>query len=284
MSSYHGIPVPDGSYNLFVFKKTTVNYLQTTIVLNSKIYLAAIFSAILFISCNSVQSQSGSINFEAESYTSLFNGENLDGWRIPEGDGGHWKVVDGVIDYDALSQAEGDKYLWTVKDDFQDYKLYVEWRFTNTHLYESMPFILPNGEYARDSDGKIFRWPRQNADSGILMRGGPQVQIWNWDIGSGELWGTRTNTNVSAEEKAKATPVRRADNPPGEWNAFDITVKGDRITVYLNNILVIEDGWLRGIADQGPIGLQHHGGMREDGTMDPTSSEVQFRNIWIKEI
>ena len=224
------------------------------------------------------------INFEEEGYTSLFNGENLDGWVIPEGDGGHWKVLDGVIDYDALSQAEGVKHLFTERDDFKDFRLHLEWKFTNTHLYEHMPFVLPNGEYARDEDGEIFRWPRQNADSGVLMRGGPQVQIWNWDIGSGELWSTRTNPDIEPEERAKATPLRRADKVPGEWNKFDITLRGDRVRVYLNNIMVIEDGWMPGIAEKGPIGLQHHGGMRDDGTMDPTSSEIQFRNIWIKEL
>ncbi len=223
-------------------------------------------------------------DFEAEGYISLFNGTDLEGWEIPEGDGGHWKVIDGVIDYDALSEAEGNKSLYTERDDFRDYDLHVEWRFTDTQLYDSMPFVLPNGEYARDEDGEIFRWPRPNADSGILMRGGPQVQIWNWDVGSGELWGTRTNQNLSAEERAKATPLRRADHIPGEWNSFDITLRGDRVTVHLNDILVIEDGLLHNIGDEGPIGLQHHGGMREDGTMDPTSSEIQFRNIWIKEL
>src|SRR5262245_48340700 len=44
-------------------------------------------------------------------YASLFNGKNLDGWKLPDGDGGHWKVIDGVIDYDAESQATGDKNL-----------------------------------------------------------------------------------------------------------------------------------------------------------------------------
>lgn len=223
-------------------------------------------------------------DFADEGYTSLFNGLDLEGWVIPEGDGGHWKVIDGVIDYDALSQAEGNKSLFTVRDDFRDYDLHIEWRFTGTQVYDSMPFVLPNGEYARDENGEVFRWPRENADSGIIMRGGPQVQIWNWDVGSGELWGTRTNQSLSTEERAKATPLRRADNVPGEWNTFDITIRGDRVTVYLNDILVIEDGWLYNIDDEGPIGLQHHGGMRADGTMDPTSSEIQFRNIWIKEL
>ena len=47
------------------------------------------------------------------AWTSLFNGRDLSGWKVPEGDNGHWKVVDGVIDYDAESEAPGDKHLWT---------------------------------------------------------------------------------------------------------------------------------------------------------------------------
>ena len=52
-------------------------------------------------------------NTAPEGFVSLFNGKDLTGWKIPEGDGGHWKVVDGVIDYDAESEAKGDKALWS---------------------------------------------------------------------------------------------------------------------------------------------------------------------------
>ncbi len=38
-------------------------------------------------------------------FVALFNGKDLTGWSVPEGDGGHWKVADGVIDYDAQSEA-----------------------------------------------------------------------------------------------------------------------------------------------------------------------------------
>ena len=48
-------------------------------------------------------------------YTSLFNGKDFTGWVVPEGDNGHWKVFKGVIDYDAQSEAKGDKNLWTEK-------------------------------------------------------------------------------------------------------------------------------------------------------------------------
>ena len=44
-----------------------------------------------------------------KGFKPLFNGKDLSGWKVPEGDGGHWKVVDGVIDYDAQSEAKRDK-------------------------------------------------------------------------------------------------------------------------------------------------------------------------------
>jgi hypothetical protein len=62
-----------------------------------------------------------------DGWVSLFNGRDLTHWVAPEGDNGHWKVVDGVIDYDALSEAEGDKNLWSVEE-YGDFQLALEWR------------------------------------------------------------------------------------------------------------------------------------------------------------
>lgn len=220
---------------------------------------------------------------EEDGFRPLFNGEDLSGWQIPEGDGGHWKVVDGVIDYDALSEAEGDKSLYS-EETFQDYILYVDWRIKRVRP-DSIPAVLPDGRYARDREGNIMQFAHRNADSGIFLRGyGQQVQIWNWHIGSGELYGTRNDTSVPLEERKKATPSRHMDKPVGEWNRFRIELVGDRVTVDLNDYKVIDGGWLKGIAEEGPIGLQHHGGIMEDGTWSGRSSEMQFRNIWVKEL
>src|SRR5437879_5908786 len=60
-------------------------------------------------------------------FTSLFNGKDLSGWKVPEGDNGHWKVSGGVIDYDARSEGRGDKCLRTEKS-FGDFVLRVDWR------------------------------------------------------------------------------------------------------------------------------------------------------------
>src|SRR5215210_2143324 len=64
-------------------------------------------------------------------FVSLFNGRDLARWKIPEGDNGHWKVLDGVIDYDAESEATGDKNLWTERE-YADFVLHVEWRIKAT--------------------------------------------------------------------------------------------------------------------------------------------------------
>lgn len=63
--------------------------------------------------------------YEELGYTSLFNGKDLSGWIAPEGDNGHWSVIDGVIDYDALSEASDDKNLWT-ETEYEDFVLHVE--------------------------------------------------------------------------------------------------------------------------------------------------------------
>ena len=57
-----------------------------------------------------------------QEFAPLFNGRDLSGWKVPQGDNGHWKVVDGVIDYDAESEAPGDKVLWSERS-FGDFVL-----------------------------------------------------------------------------------------------------------------------------------------------------------------
>ena len=268
-----------GNINMHLFDK---NIVMRKI---KSIFFITIIS-LLLTQCSATNqlTNSNTIDFKNEGYISLFNGKDLSGWKIPEGDNGHWKVLDGVIDYDALSEAEGNKSLFTEKL-FRDYTLHLEWRFKKHSNLYPVPTILPNGDYARDTAGKIIFTMLPNADSGILMRGKDQVQVWCWPIGSGEIWGTRLNMDLPSEERFKAVPKFHADNPVGQWNFYDITMRGDRVTVYLNNILVIEDALMPGIPESGPIGLQHHGGIdKNTGEYDGASSLIQFRNIWIKEL
>lgn len=218
-----------------------------------------------------------------DGFRSLFNGTDLSGWVVPEGDGGHWRVVDGVIDYDARSEAKGDKNLRT-EEEFGDFILKIDWRIKETSGLFDMPIVLSDGSYLRDAEGNKITIKRPNADSGIFLRGHPKAQlnIWCWSTGSGEMYGYRNNPRTPAEIRAALTPRVNADNPVGEWNRFVIVLIDNRLTVLLNNHLIIENALVPDLPDRGPLVLQHHGGPDKDGNLRPASSLVQFRNIWIK--
>lgn len=224
-------------------------------------------------------------NLAPPGFTSLFNGRDFSGWKVPEGDGGHWKVVGGVIDYDAESEAKGDKSLWTERE-FRDFVLQVDWRIKETpYVNPNVPYILPDGTHARDIQGKEMKLALPDSDSGILLRGQgkSQINIWCWPIGSGEMYGYRMDKNQPPKVRAGATPRTQADKPVGEWNHYEITLIGDRVTVLLNGKKVIESAQMPGIPSQGPLGLQHHGGKHE-GKWNSPPSLLQFKNIFIKEL
>ena len=220
-----------------------------------------------------------------EGFVSLFNGRDLAGWIVPEGDNGHWKVVDGVIDYDALSESKKDKNLWSEKE-FGDFVLKVEWRIKETPYVNPNVFeILPDGTHRKGPDGKEIRLSVPDSDSGIFLRGTgkSQANIWCWPAGSGELYGYRTDPQMPPEVRAAAVPKRKADRPVGEWNAFVITVKGDRVSVVLNGVSVIEGARLPDLPPRGQIALQHHGSMKGGKWTSPPSL-LQFRNIRVREL
>jgi len=241
--------------------------------------------ALLLVSTFSHTAAVGAEGEEADGFVSLFNGENLDGWVIPEGDNGHWKVVDGVIDYDASSEASGDRNLWTERE-YKDFILKIDWRLKQTSGLYDVPVVLQDGSYLKDAAGRKITMKMPNADSGIYIRGTSKAQlnIWCWPVGSGEVYGYRNPESTPPRIRAGVTPRLRADNPVGEWNQFVIIVVEDRLTVMLNQQLVLENAELPGLPESGRIALQHHGGRNADGTWKPASSLIQFRNIWIKEL
>jgi hypothetical protein len=217
-------------------------------------------------------------------FVSLFNGKDFTGWKVPVGDNGHWKIVDGVIDYDAASEAK-DKNLWSEKS-YGDFILRVEWRIKETpYVNPRVPIIRHDGTHKKDANGQEIRLSVPDSDSGILLRGEgkSQVNIWCWPIGSGEVYGYRMDEKMPAAVRAGVTPMKNADRHVGEWNAFEITMRGSRLTVVLNGQTVISNAELPGIPATGPIALQHHGSKKGDVWTSPPSL-VQFRNISIAEL
>lgn len=218
-------------------------------------------------------------------FVSLFNGKDFANWKVPAGDNGHWKIIDGVIDYDASSEAPGDKNLWSDKE-YGDFTLLVDWRIKETpYINPRVPIIRPDGTHKKDSKGEEIRMQVPDSDSGIFVRGDgkSQINIWCWPIGSGEVYGYRMDKSMAAAVRAGVTPKVNADRDIGEWNTFEIMIKGDRLSVKLNGQQVLEKAQLPGLAARGPIALQHHGGKNKSGEWTSPPALVQFRNISIRE-
>jgi len=153
-------------------------------------------------------------------------------------------VIDGVIDYDAMSEARGNKSLWT-KESFGDYALHVEWRFKKTSGLYPMPTILPDGSYKTDADGNVIKTPTPNADSGILRADKPVGQWNSMDI---TLAGDRVTVMLNG-----------------------------RIVIENAQIPGIEESGPIGLQHHGGIDPR-------TGEYGPASSLIQFRNIWIKRL
>ena len=211
----------------------------------------------------------------AEGFKSMYTGLDLRGWKIVPGNAGHWQAKDWILDYDGKSEASAkEKDLWTEKD-YRNFMMIVDWRLPGKPTPRPRAVILPSGDEAKNPDGtaKTIDVPYAG-DSGILIRGTDkaQINITCNTVGSGELYGFRTDKKMPPEVRSGSIPKVMADNPPGQWNRFHITLKGDRLTVLLNGKLVIDNTQLPGLPASGPIGLQHHG--------DP----VQYSNLFIKEL
>jgi len=208
-------------------------------------------------------------------FRSLYNGLDLRGFKQVPGNKGHWQAKDWILDYDGKSEAQrDDRNLWT-EQEFGNFILIVDWRLPAEPKIDHVPVILPDGSYAIDQNGKRLTVAVLDAgDSGIFLRGSSkcQLNIWNWPVGSGEIWGYRNDKNMPAEVRRAATPILNADNPIGQWNRFEITVSDDRVTVVVNGKTVIREAQLPAIPKRGPIALQHHGDL------------IQFANIYVKEL
>jgi hypothetical protein len=223
---------------------------------------------------------------ESAGWITLFDGQNLDAWtlRSPAAEG-IWSVKNGVIDCNPVAGGRADKNLWS-KQSFGDFTLRLEWRLKTPQGMAEIPTILPNGTYKLNQKGERVVTRMAVADSGVYVRGSSkhQINIWNWPIGSGEVYGYRNN-NPDDKVRASVTPKLNADRPLGEWNTFEITMVGKDLTVILNGKVVIDQARLAEAAEFAPIALQHHGGYdAAKKTWLASSSVVQFRNIKIKEL
>lgn len=157
----------------------------------------------------------------------------------------HWSVRNGVLYFDGYKGG----YSLATKKDYKDFEMWADWRIMSI-----------------------------TGDSGLYLRGAPQVQIWDahnqWNIGSGGLYNNNTTKTGNPRHALKI-----ADKQVGDWNRFYVKMVGEKVTVYLNGELVVDNVTLENYWDRSKpifpceqIELQCHG--------DPT----EWRNIYIKEL
>ncbi len=206
---------------------------------------------------------------DTDGFVPLYNGVDLAGWKVEPVHEGRFVARDWVLAFDGHGAD-----LWSQRS-YRDFVLIADWRWTAKPADVARPVILPSGDEQKNPDGTtVMQVVPDAGDSGIYLRGSSksQVNMWCWPVGSGEVYGYRTDASLPPEVRAGVTPRSRADRPIGEWNRFVITMKGDRLIVVLNGVTVIENAHLPGIAREGPIALQSHG------------SPIEFANLLIKEL
>ena len=202
---------------------------------------------------------------KGEGFVSMFNGKDLSGWEA---------LVENPIKRAAMKPAELAK-----KQADADAKLSENWVVENSEIrfigsgYQNLCSVKDYADFEMWVDWRI----NDKGDSGIYLRGTPQVQIWDTSrvdagaqVGSGGLY------NNSKHEKI---PLKVADNPIKEWNTFYIKMVGERVTVILNGELVtdnvvMDNYWDRSlpIFPSEAIELQAHG------------TDLGFRDVYVREI
>lgn len=201
---------------------------------------------------------------KGKGYVSIFNGKDLSGWQgLVKNPIARAKMSPKELE---KAQAEANAKVannWSVKDGC----IYFSGKGDNLcteKLY---------GDFEMLVDWKISK----NGDSGIYLRGTPQVQIWDTarvdvgaQVGSGGLYNNQKNPSK---------PLVLADNAIGDWNTFYIKMVGDRVTVYLNGVLVVDNVILENYWDRSmPIFVKEAIELQAHGT------DLAFRNIFVKEL
>lgn len=209
-------------------------------------------------------------NTQPAGFRALFNGKDLAGWY-------GW-------DPHSTVKLEGERKDANLKQQRAEFSQH--WRVENGELINAGtgPYATTDQEFG-DIELHIDYKTVPHADSGIYLRGSPQVQIWDntqvFDpkkpdrkphLGSGGLFNNTPNT-------PGRDPLVVADKPFGEWNHFRIRQIGARTWVWLNDKLVVdgnvmENYWdkTKPLPEKGPIMLQTHGG------------EIRWKNLFVHEI
>ena len=197
-------------------------------------------------------------------FVSLFNGKDLTGWK---------GLVSNPIARGKMSEAELATAQQKVNESIQKDWIIKDGLLVFTGHGDNLCTEKKYGDMEMYVDWKIT----EKGDAGIYLRGTPQVQIWDTSrrevgaqVGSGGLYNNQKNISK---------PLLVADNKIGEWNTFHIIMRGDKVTVYLNGILVTDNISLENYWDRKlPLFIKEQIELQAHGTY------VAYRNIYLREL
>ena len=204
---------------------------------------------------------------KGEGYVSIFNGKDLTGWK---------GLVENPIKRAQMSEKELSQ-----KQAVADKEMRDSWSAVNGELVfsghgKNIATVKQYGDFEMLVDWRLDKNGKE-PDAGVYLRGTPQVQIWDISrtnvgaqVGSGGLYNNKVN---------ESKPLKVADNPLGDWNTFKIRMVGEKVWVWLNGELVVDNVTLENFWDRKQaifpieqLELQAHGSM------------VWYRNIFVKEL
>lgn len=208
----------------------------------------------------------------------LFDGSTWTGWDHPAALADVWQIADGGVirlRTDQPKRVPGQRYDLSTIPQFRNFVLSVEWRLMGVPQMKPLQLLTEDGLEQHDAQGKLIMKEYLSwGDSGIFLRGvrAAQVNIWCEPCGSGEVGTKFKDMSATKAERMKTMPRVRADRGRGEWNRFVITMRGDRVSVILNEVPIVEAARVKDVPVEGPITLQNH------------RDAVEFRNLLIKRL
>jgi len=204
---------------------------------------------------------------KGESYVSMFNGKDLTGWK-------------GLVE-NPIKRAQMSAKELAAKQEIADKKMRENWKAEDGSLVfsghgDNIATVKHYGDFELILDWKLDKNGKE-PDAGVYLRGTPQVQMW--DISRTDVGAQVGSGGLYNNQKHESKPSKVADNPLGEWNNMKIKMVGEKVWVWLNGELVVDNVILENYWDRNQsifpteqIELQAHG------------SRVWYRDIFIKEL
>ena len=137
-------------------------------------------------------------------------------------------------------------------------------------------FLLSKTAY-KDFELRVEFWAADNANSGIYMRCADPKNLTDKTCYEANIFDQRPDQTFATGGIVHHGKVLQSLKAGGQWNTFEITVRGSRMTVVLNGVKTAESDKIQ--SPSGPIALQY-------GTLPKgePGGVIKFRKVQVREL